>query len=186
MIDIPSLWLPILLSGALVWITSLIVWAVLPYHRSDYKKIPDEGALRAALQPQDLPPGQYNVPHLVSRSEMGAPEGQAKFTAGPVAFLTVLPKRVPSPTKGLVISFAYYLLMSAVVAYVATRTLNAETPSYLVLQVTGTVAWLGYGTAVVTDAVWFGRPWKSVLKTLLDAFIFGLVTGGVFVWLWPG
>ena len=59
MVDIPSLWLPILLSGALVWIASLIAWAVLPYHKSDYRKIPDEEVLLAALQPQDLPPGHY-------------------------------------------------------------------------------------------------------------------------------
>jgi hypothetical protein len=39
---------------------------------------------------------------------------------------------------------------------------------------------------VVPDAIWFGRPWSSSLKVLFDALVYGLFTGGVFGWLWPG
>ncbi len=52
-------------------------------------------------------------------------------------------------------------------------------------RVTGTVAWLAYGTATVPDAIWFGRPWSGIAKGLLDALVFGLLTAGFFGWLWP-
>ena len=40
--------------------------------------------------------------------------------------------------------------------------------------------------AVVQDAIWFGRPWSSAWKVLGDALLYGLMTAGVFGWLWPG
>ena len=40
-----SLWLPILLSAVAVFLLSSVVHMVLPYHRSDYKKVPSEDAV---------------------------------------------------------------------------------------------------------------------------------------------
>ena len=54
-----------------------------------------------------------------------------------------------------------------------------------VFRLTGTVAWLAYGMAVVPDAIWFGRPWSSIIKTVFDALLYALLTAGVFAWLWP-
>lgn len=34
--DLLSLWLPILLSAAVVWIVSAIVWMALPHHKQDF------------------------------------------------------------------------------------------------------------------------------------------------------
>ena len=74
MVTIASLWLAILLSAGIVWIASFLVWAVLPYHKSDYKGLPDEEAALKALTPQNLAPGQYNIPHVSSREEIKKPE----------------------------------------------------------------------------------------------------------------
>ena len=52
-------------------------------------------------------------------------------------------------------------------------------------QLTGTVAWLAYGMALIPDAIWFGRPWSSVTKGIGDALVYGLLTAGAFGWLWP-
>ncbi|MCH9008347.1 hypothetical protein IIA29_10135 [candidate division KSB1 bacterium] len=52
-------------------------------------------------------------------------------------------------------------------------------------RITGTVAWLAYGAATVPDAIWFGRPWSAIGKNLFDALMYGLLTAGVFGWLWP-
>jgi hypothetical protein len=41
-----SLWLPILLSAIAVWVASAINWMVMPHHESDYRKFPDEDAVR--------------------------------------------------------------------------------------------------------------------------------------------
>lgn len=183
MIPIVSLWLPILLSAFFVLMASLVVWTVL--HRSDYKGLPDEDALLKALKPQDLKPGQYNFPNLTSRADLKKPEVIKQFEEGPVGFMTILPHGLPALGKNLLISFSYYVAVGFVVAYVASRTLSPEAPYLAVFRVTGTVAWLAYGTAVIPDAIWFGRPWRAVGQVLLDAFIYGLLTAGVFGWLWP-
>ncbi|MEE9463978.1 MAG: hypothetical protein V3W14_00205 [Candidatus Neomarinimicrobiota bacterium] len=185
MVTITSLWLAVLLSAIIVWVASFIIWTVLPHHKNDYRGLPDEDAALAALRGQDLAPGQYDFPHLASRSDMKNPEVVEKFTQGPAGFLTVVPRGVPSMGKPMVLSLVYFILVSICVAYLAGRILPAGTEYLTVFRVTGTTAWLAYGAAVVSDAIWFGRPWPSVIKTLADALIYGMLTAGVFGWLWP-
>ncbi len=42
MIPLTALWLPILLSAGVVFFASFIMHMVLSYHKSDYRKLPDE------------------------------------------------------------------------------------------------------------------------------------------------
>ena len=185
MVTIISLWLPILISAVLVWIASAIVWTVLPYHKSDYKELPDEEAARKVLQPQNLKPGQYDIPHIASRADVKKPEVLQKFKDGPVGFLTIVPKRLPSMGKGMILSFIYYLVIGILVAYVASRTVNPDAEYLAVFRVTGVVAWLAYGFGIFQDSIWFGRPWSSSFKHLIDTLVYALLTAGVFGWLWP-
>ncbi len=185
MVTIGALWLAILLSGVLVWIASFLVWVVLPHHKSDFKALPDEDAARKALTPQDLAPGQYNIPHCVSQAELKKPEMQKKFEEGPAGFFTVVPKGLPAMGKNMALSFVYYLVIGFLVAYVASRFLEPDTEYLRVFRLTGTVAWLAYGTGVIPLSVWFGRPWSAAWKDLADALLYGLLTAGVFGWLWP-
>jgi hypothetical protein len=185
MIAIASLWLAILISSVVVWIAAMLVWTVLPHHQSDYRGFPDEDAVRKALG-QGLSPGQYSIPHIPSRKDADKSEVRQKFNDGPIGFMTVLPRGFPSIVRGMTLSFVFYLLVGGTVAYVCTRTIPAGADFLRVFQISGTVAWLAYGTAVVPDAIWFGRPWSAIGKQLLDAFIFGVLTGAVFAWLWPG
>jgi hypothetical protein len=183
MITILSLWLPILISAVIVFLASMIVWPTL--HRSDYKGLPDEEAAVKALRPQNLRPGMYNIPNIPSRADLKKPEIIKKFKEGPIGLLTVLPNGAPSMGKNLLLSIVYYLVIGIFVAYVAGRTLPAGAAYLTVFRLTGTVAWLAYGAAVIPEAIWFGRPWKAVGKTLIDALIYGLLTAGAFGWLWP-
>ena len=50
MVPLTSLWLPILLSAVVVFAASSIIHMVLPYHRNDFKKLPDEEGFLAALR----------------------------------------------------------------------------------------------------------------------------------------
>ena len=50
MVSLGSLWLPIVLSAVLVFITSSIIHMVLKYHNRDYRKLPNEDAVRAAIR----------------------------------------------------------------------------------------------------------------------------------------
>ena len=185
MVTIGALWLPILLSSIAVWVASALVWTVMPHHKSDWAKLPDEDAARRALIPQGLVPGLYSIPYAVTHKDLEDPETTRKFEEGPVGILTVMPSGAPTMGGKIMLSFVFYLLTSTVVAYLASRTLDPGTDYLTVFRVTGTVAWLAYGTATVPDAIWFGRPWSGIGKGLLDALAFGLLTAGFFGWLWP-
>ena len=185
MVTIGALWLPILLSAIAVWVASAVMWTVMPHHRSDWGKLPDEDAARRALTPQGLVPGQYSIPYAVSHKDLQDPETTRKLEEGPVGILTVVPSGVPTMGSKIILSVVFYFVITIVVAYLASRTLDPGAEYLAVFRVTGTVAWLAYGTATVPDAIWFGRPWSGIAKGLGDALVFGLLTAGFFGWLWP-
>jgi len=185
MLTIISLAAAIVVASALVWIASALVWTVLPWHKNDFAQLPDEDAALAGLSPQGLAPGQYHFPFAATPADMKDPAVQKKFETGPAGFLTVLPPGVPNMGKSMILSVAFYLFVSAAVAYVASRTLVGGENYLTVFRVTGTIAWLAYGMSSIPDAIWFGRPWSSVAKGVGDALIYGLLTGGAFGWLWP-
>ena len=185
MVTIGALWLPILLSSIAVWVASALVWTVMPHHKSDWAELPDEDAARRALTPQGLVPGLYSIPYAVTHKDLEDPETTRKFEEGPVGILTVMPSGTPTMGGKIMLSVIFYFVISIVVAYLASRTLDPGADYLAVFRVTGTVAWLAYGTATVPDAIWFGRPWSGIVKGLLDALVFGLLTAGFFGWLWP-
>ena len=96
MVTIGALWLPILLSAIAVWVVSAIIWMVMPHHKSDFRKLPDEDAALQALTPQSLVPGQYSIPYAASPKDFQDPETAGKFEKGPVGFFTVLPPGLPT------------------------------------------------------------------------------------------
>ncbi len=42
MVALQALWLPILLSSIIVFVVSSIIHMLLPWHKSDYARVPDE------------------------------------------------------------------------------------------------------------------------------------------------
>lgn len=179
-VAIIDLWLPILLSAVLVWIASAIVWTVMPHRKSEFKALPNEETARAALR--GAPVGEYSVPHT---TQMNDPEWLQKYQDGPAAFVRVVPSGKPSMGKPMVLSFVLYLVVGGTVAYITTRTLDAGTPYLKVHQIAGTVAWAAYFFGQVQDSIWFGKPWRSTWKLLIEALVYGSLTGGTFGWLWP-
>ncbi len=100
MVPLTQLWLPIVLSAVIVFVASSLIHMVLKWHNSDYRALPNEEEVRAAIRKGSPAPGQYVLPHCGDMKEMG-------------------------------------------------------------------------------------KPWGSVLKDLLDGLIYGLLSAGVFGWLWP-
>ena len=186
MVTIASLWLPILLSAALVWVASALAWMALPHHKSDFRKLPNEDAGMDALRAQSLAPGIYWFPWTQGGADAKRPEVQAKFEQGPVGLLTVWPNGIPNMGKSVGLSLVYYLAVSVCVAYLASRMLQPGAEYLTVFRLAGTVGFLAYGTAIIPNAIWFGTPWSNTFKTLADALVYGLLTAGVFGWLWPG
>ena len=173
-----TLWMPILASAVAVWFLSALVWMVFPWHKSDFSKTADEEAVRGALS--GLSPGFYNVPHCLSQAELKDPEMQRKFADGPLAFITVLPNGVPQMGSKMLSVFVYYVFVGILAAYMVTRTASADASYLEIFRIAGTTSWIAYGVAYVQDSIWFGRPWSITAKSLFDALLYALVTGGMF------
>jgi hypothetical protein len=183
MIAITSLWLPIVLSAALVWIASALVWTVLPHRRKEFRGLPDEEAARNALR---AAPGEYSIPYAADASAMKDPEHRRKMEEGPVAYVRVVPSGGPSMGRPMALSFLYYLVIGVVVAYLTSRTLDPGAHYLSVFRVAGAVAWTAHFFAAVPDSIWFGKPWTSTAKLFVESLVYGLLTAGSFGALWPG
>jgi hypothetical protein len=184
-VSLSALWLPILLSAVIVFIASAVIHMVLPYHRSDYRKVPNEDRVLGALRSEQLAPAEYMFPHAGGPSAMRDPAMIQKFKQGPIGILTILPSGAPSMTKNLVQWFFYCLVVGVAVAYVSGRTLTSTSTYLSVFRVGGTVAWLAFAGAQPWNAIWRGQPWTVTLKNVVDGLIYGALVAGVFGWLWP-
>jgi hypothetical protein len=179
--SILDLWMPILASAVIMWIASALIWTVLPWHKGDYQKTSNEEGVLAALR--GLGPGFYNVPHCSSPEEFKDPAMQQKFKDGPQAFITILPNGMPSMGRNMVLMFCYFVFVAVLCAYFVSRTVAPDADYLGVFRVAGCVAWIANGVAHIPESVWFGRPFSSTVKALVDALIYGLLAGGVFGWL---
>lgn len=180
------LWLPIVLSAVLVFVVSSIIHMVLPYHKSDFAKLPDEEAVRAALQPLDLPPGEYSIPFAGYSGAMGSEEFKTKLEQGPVAFMTVMKNGAYNMGSSLIQWFIYSIVVSIFAAYVAYNAIGPSDTYLEVFQFSGAVAFTGYALALAQNSIWYNRKWTTTLKSVFDGLIYALLTAGMFGWLWPG
>ena len=185
MVSLGSLWLPILVSAVLVFIVSAIIHMVLKYHNSDYTRLPNEDAVRAAIRAGNPPPAQYMMPYCSDMKDMEKPEVKQKYIEGPVAVMNVLHPGVPSMGKSLTQWFVFVLCTSFFIGYVAAHSIPLGKTYLEVFQVVGAVGFLAYAAGQMPESIWMGRPWRVTLKNVLDGLVYGLVTAGTFGWLWP-
>lgn len=184
MVALSSLWLPIVLSAVIVFIASSIIHMVLPYHRSDYTKLPDEDRVLTPLRGAGLQPGLYVFPYCTHK-EMKSPAVIEKYKQGPVGLMTIFPSGPPAMPKFLGLWFVYCLIVSFFVAYLTGHTVAPGVRYLAVFRVAGTAAFLAYGIGNIPNAIWRGWPWSNVVKEVVDGLIYGLLTAGTFGWLWP-
>lgn len=181
MVGFTELWLPIVLSAVFVFVASSIIHMVLGYHGNDYKELPSEEKLLECMRNEGVVPGNYRFPY----GKMGSPEMNEKCKKGPVGLINVIANGPPSMGKFLLTWFVFCLVIGFFVAYVAGRTLTAGADYLAVFRLTGTVAFMGYSAAQATDSIWKGQVWSTTIKHIADGLIYGLLTAGVFGWLWP-
>jgi hypothetical protein len=179
------LWVPILLAAVIVFVASSIIHMVLPYHRSDYGKVPSEDQVMEALRRFNIPPGDYMMPRASSSKEMSDPGFLDKMKKGPVAVMTVMPSGPPWLGRSLAQWFVYCIVVSIFAAYIASRAL-APGATYLdVFRFAGTTAFTGYALAQWQNSIWYRRKWSTTIKVSFDGLVYGLLTAGTFGWLWP-
>jgi len=179
------LWLPILLSAVAVFMVSSLVHMVLPWHKNDYPKMPNEDKVMDALRPLAIPPGDYMVPRPSSRQALRSPEFLEKVNKGPVMVVTVMPTGMMSMGRSLALWFLYLVVVSLFSAYVAGRALPAGAPFLEVFRFAGTTAFLGYSLALWQMWIWYRRSLSITIKATVDGLIYALLTAAVFGWLWP-
>ncbi|HEY6351538.1 MAG TPA: hypothetical protein VI636_19210 [Candidatus Angelobacter sp.] len=185
MTPLTDLWLPILVSAAIVFVASSILHMVLPWHRSDYRKLPNEDKFMETVRPLAIQPGDYMVPCPGSREAMRSSEFMEKFKKGPVMMMTILPGGSMSMGRNLVLWFLYLIVVSFFSAYVAGAALRRYAEYLEVFRFAGVAAFLSYSVAMWPMSIWYRRSWVTTIKATIDGLIYAGLTAGVFGWLWP-
>ncbi|HVR71610.1 MAG TPA: hypothetical protein VMT87_12280, partial [Vicinamibacteria bacterium] len=175
MVPLTSLWLPILVAAVIVFVASFILHMVLPLHRSDLRKLPQEDAVLEALRRFDVPPGDYAAPHAASPAAMKDPAFVERMQKGPLVLLTLSPGQAPSMATALVLWFVYALVVGVFAAYVAGRALGPGESYLEVFRFAGTTAFLGYALALAQHSIWYRRSWVTTFKSMFDGLVYALL-----------
>jgi hypothetical protein len=182
---IASLWLPILVSAVVVFLASSIIHMGPLWHRGDFPQMPREAEAMDALRPLAIPPGDYFIPRAKDMKGYKSPEFGEKLKQGPVMVVTVMPNGPISMGKSLLQWFLFLVVIGVFVALVLSHELLPRAQYLSVFKLAATVAFMGYSLALAELSIWYRRSWILTLKGALDGLIYGLLTGGVFGWLWP-
>lgn len=176
------LWLPILASAAAVWIASAIAWMAVGHHKKDWKGLPNEDAFLDYVRSSGIPPGNYGFPHFAGGCN--TPEAKAKWERGPLGLLNVWGKM--SMGRNMVLTFIVYLVVSAVIAYLAYQVPMMGVSFKQTFRFVGTAGVLAYSFAFLPNGIWFQQYPRTMAMNVIDGIVFGLITGLVFAALWPG
>ncbi len=185
-ITLLQLWQPILLGTFLAWVASALIHMLVKYHNSDYQQLSNEHEVLSAIRNGSPALGIHTLPYCADLAEMNNPAVQEKFNKGPVAMLTVFPNGMPPMGKLMVQQISYFLFGCILIAYCATLALTPGSEYMVVFRFVSAVGFLTFGWANIPLSIWYGHPWSTTVKYLLDAMIYGLVVAGSFAWLWPG
>lgn len=180
--DLTSLWLPILVSSVAIFFASFLAWMVLPHHKSDWKKLPNEDGFIKAVRDLGIPPQRYMFPHHSSPEEMKSEAFQKKWQEGPRGTFSMWPE-APNMGANMACTFLFYLSVSFCLAYLSTIALTAESDFMAVFRFVGTAAILAYCAGGIQNVIWFKR---RMITDLIDGIAYGLITGILFALLWPG
>lgn len=178
------LWMPIVVSAVLVFIASSLIHMVFKWHDADYRKLANEEEVAAAIRAGGATPGGYMIPHCGHGTDFKKPENVKKFEEGPVALITLRPPGAPKMGGTLAQWFVLILVVNAIAAYVAQKTLGPQAPFLQVCRVVSAITFLAWAGGSVTGGIWMGRPWGSVAKDVLDSAIYATITALTFGWLW--
>lgn len=185
MVGFEALWLPVLLSAVVVFVLSAILHMATPWHKGDYRKLPQEDKVLDALRPFGIPPGDYMAPRASSMAEWKSPAFEEKLKKGPVLVMTVMPSGASGMGASLALWFLFSIIVGVFAAYVTGRALPPGASYLEVFRFVGVTAFLGYSLALWEMSIWYKRSWVTSLKSTVDGLIYALFTAGVFGWLWP-
>ena len=185
MVPLTSLLAPIVLSGVIVFVASSLVHMVLGYHKGDFRPVPAEDEVMAALQKFNLQPGDYMMPKPTSMEAMKSAEFKAKHEKGPVMIATVIKPGPLTMGPQLLKWFVFICFVSLFTAYVTGRNHAPGTAYLSIFRTAGCTAFMAYSFAYWPQTIWYQRALGTTVRNTVDGLIYGLLTAGVFGWLWP-
>jgi hypothetical protein len=171
------------MSAVFVFVVSSIIHMALPWHKCDYRKIPNEDQVMDALRPLNIPRGDYMVPRCDSMKEMRTPEFKAKTQRGPVFTATFMSGEM-AVGKSMLLWFVYLLVISYFAAYVGAHAGALSRFAIHSRRIVGITAFLGYGGALCQNSIWYQRSWGTTIRSLIDSVIYAAVTAATFGCLW--
>lgn len=185
MVSLAQLWLPILLSAIGVFFASSVLHMLLKFwHPADYKGFANEDDVAAAIRKGNPGPGIYMLP-FCRPGDMNNPEFKRKIEEGPNGMMFVRSPGMPGMGGTLLLWFLACVFVSLVVAHIAGAVLAPGDDGKLVFHTTALASFLAYAFGSIPNGIWWGQPWKTVFKDVIDGLIFGAITGAIFAWLWP-
>jgi hypothetical protein len=185
MVSLAQLWLPIVLSSVFVFIASSILHMVLKFwHMPDCSGFSNESEVGEAMRKGGASAGLYMIPYCKPEA-LKEPATQDKFKQGPVGVIFLRQPGMMNMGVFLGQWFAFCVIVSLFAAFLGIHTMGAGTPYKHVFGVVGISTFMAYALGSVPNAIWWGHPWKSQIKHMIDGAIYAGLTAGTFGWLWP-
>jgi hypothetical protein len=156
----------------------------IPLHRKDWRPLPDEDAVLAVLKRIGVTPGNYMFP-APDMSKMKDPVYLQRLADNPGGVMTVRRPGAIAMGPYLGKQFVYHLVISVIMAYVASRLFPASSGSKAVFHYTAMVAGLTYVGALFPEAIWYHQPRNYVIGKVVDGIVWAVLTAAAFAWLGP-
>jgi hypothetical protein len=185
MITVTQLLLPALLAAVLVFVVSSIVHMVTPWHAGDFRKLPNEDAVLAALRPFNLIPGEYVAPRPAGMKEVGTPEFREKRLRGPNVMMNVLPNIQGGMGRQLGLWFVYSFVIALFAAYITSRAVGIDADRRVVFKFVAAITFAAYAFGHWQESIWYSRSWITTIKATVDGVLYGCVTAAALAWFWP-
>jgi len=183
MTSLIDLWLPIGASAIAVFVVSALLWMAIPLHNKDVQRLPDEASVKAIAR--TLKPGFYMFPNIAAAAGEDSKAVQDRYKQGPWGVMTVWPK-APSFPLNLIKTFTVFLLICILVAYLTSAGVGIA-PSFMsVFQLAAVASLLGFTFGGLPNDIFFGKPTRFCITSLIEAIIYSLVVAVIMALLWPG
>ena len=170
----------IVLSAVALFVASFLSWMVLQLHKQDWRKLDKEDEFMALAEKCNIPEGSYMFPLASCPAEMKTEAFQKKYDAGPRGVLTILPKVNMGQNLGL--TFAYFLVVSAGLAYLTTLAFRPGAGFSAVFPFVFIAAFMTFLASIVQHAIWF-RP--RIVGHVIESVAYAAITAAIFAALWP-
>jgi len=175
-----DLWTPIIASGVATHILSTLNWTVLPHHKPEWNRLPNEDQFIDALHAANVPANQYMVPFAETGAEAQAPEFQARQAK--CRGMLILWDAPLNMGTAIGQTLGFFLFAAFCIGYLASLGLVAGAPFLKVFQFVTTAGLLAHCYAHFPHVFWFKR---RIALEVLDGIVYAVATGLIFAALWP-